>query len=318
MNHGNVSPEIARGLLALQRRIEAANIPSSKIDETINVATWNIREFGKKPRTEAAIHYVAEILGQFDLIGLVELREQLGDLRRVLEILGPSWRAVYSDAITDDGGNGERVGYLYDKRAVTFNGLAAEADAPRAKKGFEYLPAKSFWRAPYLAAFRSGSFDFVVLTTHVRWSKSENSRVEELGMLADWIEAKRRSPHAEDQDLIVMGDFNIPAHGDRFFQALTKHGLRIPDALLGLAHGTNLEKNKRYDQIVHYPGPLNSFVNAAGSVDFFINDAHIKELFPAGMTRTKFTYQLSDHLPLWMQLKTDVSSQRLNQIIQGG
>ena len=316
MNHGNVSPEIARGLLALQERIEAAHIPSSKIDETLNIATWNIREFGKKPRTPAAIHYVAEILGQFDLIGLVELREQLGDLRLVLDILGPSWRAVYSDVIADDGGNGERVAYVYDKRAVTFNGLAAEADAPRAKKGFEYLPEKSFWRAPYMAAFRAGSFDFVVLTTHVRWSKSADSRVEELGMLADWIEAKRRNPHSEDQDLIVMGDFNIPARDDRFFKALTKHGLKIPDQLLGLAHGTNLEKNKRYDQIVHYPGPLNDFVNAGGSVDFFIDDAHIKELFPAGMTRKKFTYQLSDHLPLWMQINTDITGQQLTQIIQ--
>ena len=110
------------------------------------------------------------------------------------------WRAVYSDVIGDGGGNGERVGYIYDKRAVTFNGLAAEADAPRAKRGFEYLPEKSFWRAPYMAAFRSGSFDFAVLTTHVRWSKSADSRVEELGMLADWIEA-----HVPMDRLIEIG-----------------------------------------------------------------------------------------------------------------
>ena len=117
MEHGNVSPGIAKGLLALQRRIKAANVPSSKLDETVNVATWNIREFGKKPRTEAAVHYIAEILGQFDLIGVVELRDDLTDLGRVLKILGPYWRAVYSDAIPDPGGNRERIAFLYDKRA---------------------------------------------------------------------------------------------------------------------------------------------------------------------------------------------------------
>ncbi len=69
MNHGNVSPEIAKGLLALYECIAASNIPSSKLDESVNIATWNIREFGKKKRTTAAIHYIAEILGQFDLIG---------------------------------------------------------------------------------------------------------------------------------------------------------------------------------------------------------------------------------------------------------
>ncbi len=47
MHHGDVSPEIAAGLLALKKRIDAAKIPPSKLDETINVAVWNIREFGK-------------------------------------------------------------------------------------------------------------------------------------------------------------------------------------------------------------------------------------------------------------------------------
>jgi hypothetical protein len=63
MHHGAITPQLAQGLLALQTRIEAAKIPSSKLDETINVAIWNIREFGKKRRTDAAIHYLAEILG---------------------------------------------------------------------------------------------------------------------------------------------------------------------------------------------------------------------------------------------------------------
>jgi hypothetical protein len=70
MNHGPVSPEIAAGLFALKSPIEAAKIPPSKIDETINVAVWNIRKFGKVRRTEPAIHYMAEILGQFDLIAI--------------------------------------------------------------------------------------------------------------------------------------------------------------------------------------------------------------------------------------------------------
>ena len=79
MNHGTVSAEIAAGLLALYERIAASNIPSSKLDESINIATWNIREFGKKARTAPAIHYIAEVLGQFDLIGVVELRDNLRD-----------------------------------------------------------------------------------------------------------------------------------------------------------------------------------------------------------------------------------------------
>ncbi|MFO1488438.1 MAG: endonuclease/exonuclease/phosphatase family protein [Verrucomicrobiota bacterium] len=315
MNHGKVSKEIAAGLVALKKRIAAEKIPSSKIDETLNIATWNIREFGKSRRTEAAVHYIAEILGQFDLISVIELRDDLTDLGRVLQILGPYWRAVYSDAIPDDAGNRERLAFIYDKRAIVFNGLAAEASAPRAKKGQEYLSEKSFWRSPYLASFKAGSFDFVVLTTHIRWGDSTEARRQEIEMLADWIEAKRLEKNCEDKDLIVMGDFNIASRDDALFKAITKHGLQIPKVLLG-AHGTNLEKDKRYDQILHYPNYPENFCNKGGEVDFYIDEAHIGELFPS-MTKEKFTFQLSDHFPLWIQINTDIEGQKLDEIIQG-
>jgi len=317
MNHGNVSKEIAAGLLALKTRIAAAKIPSSKIDETLNIATWNIREFGKVRRTEAAIHYVAEILGQFDLIGIVELRDDLTDLGRVLQILGPTWRAVYSDMIPDAGGNRERLGFIYDKRAVTFNGLAAEANPPRVKHGEEYLSEKSFWRSPYMASFKSGSFDFVVLTTHIRWGDTDAARTEEIGRLADWIEAKRQEKSNEDKDLIVMGDFNIASRTGPMFKAITKHGLQIPKALAADTFGSNLEKDKRYDQILHQPIYQDNFTNAGGVLDFYVDQAHIKELFPAGLTKEKFTFQLSDHLPLWLQINTDIEGFKLDEIVQG-
>jgi endonuclease/exonuclease/phosphatase family metal-dependent hydrolase len=317
MNHGKVSKEIAAGLLALKARIATAKIPSSKIDETLNIATWNIREFGKVRRTEAAIHYIAEILGQFDLIGIVELRDNLTDLGRVLQILGPTWRAVYSDMIPDAGGNRERLGFIYDKRAVIFNGLAAEANPPRTKKGEEYLSENSFWRSPYIASFKSGNFDFVVLSTHIRWGDSNATRLAEISRLADWIEAKRQEKSNEDKDLIVMGDFNIPSRADPMFKALTSHGLQIPKALLKDDFGSNLDKDKRYDQILHQPIYPDNFTNAGGVLDFYVDAAHIKELFPAGLTKEKFTFQLSDHLPLWLQINTDIEGFQLDEIIQG-
>jgi endonuclease/exonuclease/phosphatase family metal-dependent hydrolase len=314
MDHGNVSPEIAKGLKELQKRIEAADIPSSKLDESLNIATWNIRDFGKKRRSEAAIHYIAEVLNQFDLIGLVELRDDLADLDRVLKILGPYWRAVYSDMIPDPGGNRERVAYIYDKRMLVFNGLAAEANPPRVKKGTEYLSAISWWRSPYIASFRAGSFDFVALTTHIRWGDAEASRQQELDILADWVEAKRKEKTSEDKDLIVMGDFNIPNQKSPLFKAITKHGLQVPKALRKLEFGTNLEKDKRYDQILHHPIYPESFTNNGGVLDFYTGG--IGTLF-AGMEKQAFTYQMSDHLPLWIQINTDIEGNRLDQIIQG-
>jgi len=323
MHHGDVTPQIAQGLLALQARIQAAKIPSSKLDETINVAVWNIREFGNKKRTDAAIHYIAEILGQFDLIAIVELRDDLTDLGRVLPILGEYWDVVYSDWIADAGGNNERIAYLFDSRAAVFNGLAAEVDPPRAKQATEFLASQSFWRAPYMCSFRAGNFDFVAITTHTRWGDCIPGRKAELQMLADWIDTRFKDKSVEDRDLIVMGDFNVPALGDPLYAALTSRGLQIPLPLQNLKAGdqviggTNLEKTARYDQILHLPTVPANFMQSGGTLDFFIDDAHIAELFPdKKYTRQQFSFQLSDHLPLWIQIKTDIDGIRLDQIVQ--
>jgi endonuclease/exonuclease/phosphatase family metal-dependent hydrolase len=323
MHHGSVSPEIAAGLLALKKRIDAAKIPPSKLDESINIAVWNIREFGRVKRTDAALHYIAEILGQFDLIAIVELRNNLEDLGCVMTYLGESWRVVFSDWTDDAGGNDERTAFLFDRRSVIHNGLAAEIDAPRIKQGVEWLTTQSFWRPPYLCSFRSGNFDFLAIAMHARWGDSDKARAGELQLLSDWIKRRFASQYIEDHDLLVMGDFNTPKLTDTIFAALVSCGLQIPKPLVKLTvgdrviGGANLGKDARYDQILHLPTVPENFTNAGGAVDFHIDDAHIDELFPGKKyTRAKFTYQMSDHMPIWIQVRTDIEGFRLNQIIQ--
>jgi len=312
MNHGTVSPEIAKGLKVLRSRIAKAKIPSSKLDETLNVATWNIREFGKKPRSDAAIHYIAEILGQFDLVSIAELRGNLGDLGRVLAILGPYWRVIYSDALEDDGGNDERLGFVYDKRAVAFTGFAASATAPRTRSGDVFVPGFNWWREPFMASFSAGSFDFVLLAAHAQWG-TPAGRTAELQSLADWLDLKRNEKTCVDKDFIVVGDFNLESPAQ--LAALTSKGLQMPSALKSKTYGTNLAQNKRYDQILQYPDYPQSFTNQGGILDFFTGGT--ADLFP-GLAKDAFTFQLSDHLPLWMQINTDIEGEKLDEIIKTG
>lgn len=276
MHHGEIAKPIADGLIELCKRIAQGGIPSSKLDETLNLATWNIREFGKKPRSDAALHYIAEILGQFDLIGIVELRDNLADLEKVLRILGPYWRAVYSDMIPDAGGNRERIAYIYDKRAATLTGFAATAMAPRKKTGTEYFPERSWWRPPYMASFQAGNFDFVVIAAHIRWGDSRKARLAELELFADWVDSKRKETYTVDKDIIVIGDFNV--EDETMFKALTARGLRLPDALVGRDLGPNLVRDKRYDQILHFPQYPTNFTNAGDVLDFYTGG--ITELAP--------------------------------------
>jgi len=312
VNHGIVSPEIAAGLKTLRSRIAKAKIPSSKLDETLNIATWNIREFGKKPRSDAAIHYIAEILGQFDLVSIAELRGNLGDLGRVLAILGPYWRVIYSDALEDDGGNDERLGFVYDKRAVAFTGFAATAKAPRTVEGDLFVPMFDWWREPFMASFSAGAFDFILLAAHAQWG-SAAGRTAELQSLADWVDLKRKEKTCVDRDLIVVGDFNLESPAQ--LAALTSKGLQMPSALKSKTYGTNLAQNKRYDQILQYADYPESFTNQAGILDFFTGGT--ADLFP-GLGKDAFTFQLSDHLPLWMQINTDIEGGKLDEIIKAG
>lgn len=316
MEHGRLDTNTARGLRVLRQRIEAANIPPSKLDETLNIATWNVREFGKKARTGAAIHYIAEIIGQFDVVAIVELRDNLSDLKRVLDILGPYWHAVFSDFNTDSAGNRERIAYVYDKRAAAFTGLAAEANPPLRKdrKTGEYLPTITWWRSPFMASFRAGNFDFILLTAHIRWGNGAGARIPELKLLAEWVDDRRRERYVFDKDIILMGDFNIPSREDPTFAAITSKGLRIPDALLRKDFGTNLARDKRYDQILQYPVYPDLFTNNGGVLDFYKGDH--QSLFPGtSMTKGEFTYQISDHLPLWIQMNTWKDDLVLDQIL---
>ena len=144
-------------------------------------------------------------------------------------------------------------------------------------------------------------------------------------MLADWIDSRFQDKFVEDHDLIVMGDFNVPKIGDKLFQALTSKGLQIPDSVVDLKagdqviKGSNLLKNARYDQILHLPTLKKRFTNSGGTLDFFGSEARIKELFPGkDYTVTQFSFQLSDHFPVWVQLDINIEGERLNQIIQDG
>ena len=316
MFHGNINLATALGLKELQSRIAAAKIPPSKLDETLNLATWNVRDFGKKRRRPESLHFIAEILGQFDLIALVELRDNLTDFHEVLSYLGPSWKAIFSDYDLDAGGNRERLAYLYDTRAVRFTGLASEAGEPRRKVNGEYLPELSFWRSPFLCSFQAGDFDFILLSAHLRWGDSEAERQNELQLLADWVDKRVKERHGWDRDIIVLGDFNIPSLKSPLYKAVSSRGLEMVPALAKQDLGSNLEKNKRYDQILHYPTFTSAVTDKGGVLDFYLSEADIPALYvndpPAKLA---FTFEMSDHLPIWVQLKTDTDSEKLDEII---
>ena len=316
MDHSKLNTNELLGLKVIRKRIKTANIPPSKLDESINIATWNIRHWGAKKRKKCSLHYIAEVFNQFDLIAVIELRKNISELKYVLKLLGGYWDVVFSDYTKDRGGNSERIAYIFDTRAIQFTGLAAQTDGPRKKNRQTgvYEPKFSWWREPYMASFKAGKFDFVVLSVHIQWGTLKG-REEELRQLAKWVKVYLKDEYRVDRDIILMGDFNIDSYSSNLYKAISKYGLQSPKSLLRSEFGSNLAKNKRYDQILHHPKQTGSvFTNKGGVVDFY-NDDHKKILPYKNMDKDSFTYELSDHLPLWVQLNIDTQEEELDQLL---
>ena len=78
--------------------------------------------------------------------------------------------------------------------------------------------------------------------------------------------------------------------------------------------GTNLKEDKSYDQIVHSPTREGRFTDKGGVIRFY-DESH-EEVF-AGLSLHEFTHQLSDHLPLWIEVDTWIEGEQLDAIIRG-
>lgn len=58
----------------------------------------------------------------------------------------------------------------------------------------------------------------------------------------------------------------------------------------------------------------NCFTNRAGVLDYY--QGGIKGLYPRDTPSKKdFTYQMSDHLPLWIQVAVDTLDEKIEQVL---
>ena len=313
-------PERKRVLGALGKIREGLSkeIPAKSVRSML-LASWNIREFGGNKyggRTVDAMYCIAECLSRFDLIAVQEVRSDLAALQRVLRYLGPEWDVVYSDVSYADGGNNERLAFVYDKRRVSFSGLAGELVLPM--KGATDL-MKQIARSPFICGFQAGWAKFNLCTVHIYYGKSvalDPRRVDEIEALAellagkakDYIDIDRKVVYSPE-NLILLGDFNIFARTDATFKALTDNGFIIPDRLQQLP-GSNVEQNKFYDQIAFFKDMAGITCLNAGVFDFykyiFNEPAFYQAAMPAGAKFKDWrTYQISDHLIMWCEFDVD-------------
>jgi endonuclease/exonuclease/phosphatase family metal-dependent hydrolase len=334
------SARIVAGLQRLRTQLER-DVPPRSMDKTLRLATWNIREFDSPaygPRIPDSFYYIAEIMSRFDLVAVQEVRRDLSALRRLMELLGYPWKYLVTDTTEGDPGNDERLAFLYDSRKVRFSGLSGELVLPDIKvRGQPPVRVGQVARTPFTASFQAGWVTFQLATVHIVYGEDkpdDSSRVAEIKALATFLADRVKDPFSASPNLVLLGDFNIFDTTDSTMTALTDAGWTIPAPIRTLPSGSNIPRTKHYDQIAVLPvahqfqpaGPAGIFHYYESVFRGEDRPAYVGAMGPAyektskGVARTEAgkaqyyltywrTFQMSDHLPMWMDLKIDFSDE---------
>jgi endonuclease/exonuclease/phosphatase family metal-dependent hydrolase len=246
------------------------------------VATFNALHLGWNNAKDMLA--LACVVSHFDVVGLVEVDAPSGvtDLEAELEQLtGEGWSSHVSPWAVGNENGSEFYGYVWRDAEATMTGAL----------GFYDDVNDDLKREPYGANFQMGSFDFSLVVFHLQYGQTISTRRGEAQHLVDVYDYFQNANGAE-QDLLIGGDFNLPADDEAF----TVIDFR------DVGFTTDPEQKTTIGPL----GLSNSFDN------LFFPRADVTERLEAGVHDfTQGNYLLlgdtvSDHLPVWMSV--DVSS----------
>ena len=318
-------------LLRLRKHLD--EIPQKTATETLLIATWNIREFGDNRRKES-LHYIAEIVSRFDLVAIQEVSSNMKGLQNLVSLLDLNWDYIVTDTTDGTTGGWERMAFLYDKSKISFRKMAGEIVLPKDSLINDEL---QFARTPYCVAFQAGWFKFVLATVHIHYGSNSvadrKKREKEIDVLTSLLSKRAKK---EDVSYILLGDFNIPNVNDDTMKALERYGFTVPAEIKN--HPTDLGGTSHYDQIAfnlkldknmtvfsekeqkagafHFEDTVYTEKDLDTYKAYFLSkiegktEQEIKTYYLSSWR----TYQMSDHLPLWVELKIDFSNQYLEKL----
>ncbi|WP_104132522.1 endonuclease/exonuclease/phosphatase family protein [Cryobacterium sp. M91] len=304
-------PDVAENLIAFRAALAAVVPP--KHPAGLLIATWNLRalgdltakwhaEPGDTPKRDwYSLACIAAVVACFDVMAVQEVRRNTTALQFLLELLGDDWRVVVSDVTEGGLGNGERLTFQYDSTRVQPSGLVGEIVLPAQVEG----PTEQFARTPYAASFVRDSAEFTLTTGHVIWGADPTARLPEITAFAEWMRAWADRTDRWNQNLFVLGDFNLDRIGDPLFEAFVSTGLWPPTELNDIPRTVFDNDTSRhvYDQIAWFSDPdgkslLTSltYTLRAGSFNFL---PHLL----GSLTRTEVSWRIPDHFPLWVEFQ---------------
>lgn len=218
-------------------------------------------------------------------------------------------------------------------------------------EGQKIYKLRQFARTPFCVAFQAGWFKFTLCTVHLYFGASSGAkykrRVAEINAVSKFLANRSKSirkKYKTGENFIILGDFNIVNGKDDTFKALKKNGFTVPQGI----YQTNAKMDKSYDQIAFMVKKdeliLGDSPKNSGIFSFFksvypakdakvyydlMQNTRLRDYNTKGKNKGKKrtaaekkkyytnewrTWQMSDHLPLWVELKIDFSEEYLKRI----
>jgi len=246
----------------------------------VRIASFNIQVFGEskmaKPRVAALL---AEIVRQFDIVAVQEIRAKQNILPQFVDMLNATGR--HYDYVI-----GPRLGRTSSKEQYAFIFDTASIEIDRTALYTVNDPDDLLHREPLVGWFRvrgpapEEAFTFSLVNIHT----DPDETATELDALADVFRVVRDDGRGED-DVIILGDLNVD---DRNLGRLGQIS-NITWAITGVA--TNTRGTKLYDNLVFSQIATAEYTGRWGVFDM------IRQF---NLT-TEEALEVSDHMPVWAE-----------------
>ncbi len=314
---------LEREIKHLDAHFKLRGVPRKSAGKTL-VASWNIANLGDagQVRSQDDLRLMAHILKRFDVVAIQEVKDNLSDFSEIMSYLGRHYEAVF----TDPAGNNERMAFVYDSNRVQTRELFAElALVDRTRKSIRVqfkgktLNFKGFNRNPFMVSFeahrpgRKRPFGFTLVNVHIYYGAKSGrklrNRLLEIMALSSWAQKRSRAKTIYDDDVILLGDMNLPSlkKDDSIFKTLKRRGLYLTEYSTNVSRkGTNLGGDRPYDQIAFFPKRTkHEYTGETGVFDFdFALFPYLYSRKNIEKFRAYMKYHISDHRLLWAAFRS--------------
>lgn len=155
--------------------------------QTARIAAFNIQIFGEtKSQKEDVMTVLTKVIREFDIVLIQEIRDASGQtipyfVEKINQMEGPNYSFIVSERLGRTTSK-EAYAYIYNTERVEFI------------QGSDYVfndVNDVFEREPYIASFKIGNFDFVLVGIHTKPDDAYN----EIGNLTSVVSSKIGRAH---------------------------------------------------------------------------------------------------------------------------